>query len=103
MWTSCESHTGVADGSELMRKELGINPADPTNPIPQLDAEFAETRLPDSLPVFHECSVHSLLHDTTMQLLVRLETMGDLSLGKGHTNRSAKACYLCCLLVVKSM
>ena len=86
-----------------MRKELGIYPADPTNPIPQLDAEFAETRLPDSLTVFHDCSVQSLLHDTTTQLLVRLEPMGDLSLGKEHTNRQAKACYLCCRLVVKSM
>ena len=70
-----------------MRKELGIYPADPTNPIPQLDAEFAETSLPDSLIVFHDYSVQSLLHDTTMQLLVRLETMGDLNLGKEHTNR----------------
>lgn len=86
-----------------MRKELGIYPADPTNPIPQLDSEFAGTRLSDSLIVFHDCSVQSLLHDTTMQLLVRLETVGNLSLGKEHTNRYAQACYLCCLLVVKSM
>ena len=70
-----------------MRKELGIYPANPTNSIPQLDAEFAETKLPDSLVVFRDCSVHSLLHDTTMQLLVRLETMRDLRLGKEHTNR----------------
>ena len=70
-----------------MRKELGIYPADPTNPIPQLDAEFAETRLTDGLIVFRDRSVQSLVDDTTMQLLVRLETMGDLSLGKEHTNR----------------
>ena len=70
-----------------MRKELGIYPADSTNLIPQLDAEFAETRLLDSLTVFYHYSVQTLLHNTTMQLLVRLKTMGDLSLGKEHTNR----------------
>ena len=66
---------------------MGIYPADPTDPIPELDDEFAETSLQDSLLVFHDFSVQSLLHDTAMQLLVRLATMGDLSLGKEHTNR----------------
>lgn len=70
-----------------MRKELGVCAEDPTNPIPQLDDQFHETHLQDSLIVFRDCSVQTLLNDTTMQLLVRLETMGDLSVGKEHTNR----------------
>ncbi len=70
-----------------MRQELGIYPADPTNPIPQLDDEFAETVLQDDILVFQDYSVQSLLRDTTVQLVVRHKTMGELSMGKEHTNR----------------
>jgi len=66
---------------------LGISRCDPTDPILELDDEFGAANLQDDLSVFGDYSVQALMHETTMQLLVRLKTMGDLRLGKEHTNK----------------
>lgn len=80
-------YNDVAGCSGLLKRELGISRHDPNDPIPELDDEFGAANLQDDLSVFGDYSVQALVHETTMQLLVRLKTMGDLSLGKKHTNR----------------